>query len=102
GAGVVCVWVATVAGGSVVDRVDRGRLLLLTQVAFAGVSSLLLLNALGANPPVWVIWLGAGLTAGISGIASPTRAAMTPRLVPRDQVPAALALNQVMWNATMV
>jgi MFS family permease len=94
--------VATVLGGSFVDRFDRRKLLLITQVAFAGASSLLLLNALGANPPVWVIYLGAGLTAAISGIASPTRAAMTPRLVPRDQVPAALALNQVMWNATMI
>jgi len=94
--------VATVGGGSIVDRVDRRRLLLLTQVAFAGVSTLLLLNAVGSSPPVWVIYLGAGLTAGVSGIASPTRAAMTPRLVPREQVPTALALNQVMWNATMV
>ena len=98
----VFLMVATVAGGSFVDRFDRRKLLLITQLAFAGASSLLLLNALGENPPVWVIYLGAGLTAAISGIASPTRAAMTPRLVPRDQVPAALALNQVMWNATMI
>src|SRR4051794_10764910 len=94
--------VATAGGGSIVDRVDRRRLLLLTQVVFAGVSTLLLLNAVGSSPPVWVIYLGAGLTAGISGIAAPTRSAMTPRLVPREQVPTALALNQVMWNATMI
>ncbi|MFL5797912.1 MAG: MFS transporter [Actinomycetota bacterium] len=94
--------IATVGGGSIVDRVDRRRLLLVTQVAFAGASTLLLVNSLADRPPVWVIWLGAGLSAGISGIASPTRSAMTPRLVPRDLLPTALALNQVMWNSTMI
>jgi MFS family permease len=93
---------STVFGGSLVDRYDRRQLLLLTQVAFAGASGLLLLNALGASPPVWVVYLGAGLAAAISGIASPTMTAMVPRLVPHDQLPNALALNQVMWNATMI
>ena len=94
--------VASVAGGSIVDRVDRRKLLLVTQVAFAGASALLWVNALGERPPVWVIYLGAGLTAAISGIAAPTRSAMTPRLVPRELLPTALALTQVMWNSTMI
>ncbi|HEY7282171.1 MAG TPA: MFS transporter [Actinomycetota bacterium] len=93
---------ASVAGGSIVDRFDRRRLLLLTQVAFAGASTLLLVNALQASPPVWIIYLGAGLTAAISGIASPTGLAMTPNLVARGQLAQALALNQVMLSATMI
>jgi MFS family permease len=93
---------STVLGGSIVDRVDRRRLLLVTQVAFAGASTLLLLNALSDRPPVWVIYLGTGLSAGISGIASPTGLAMTPGLVRRDLLPTALALNQVMLTATMI
>jgi MFS family permease len=92
----------TVAGGQVVDRFDRRRLLLVTQVALGGASVVLLVNSLLDRPPVWVVYLGAGLAAGVSGISSPTRAAMTPRLVPRELVPTALALNQVMWNATLI
>ncbi len=94
--------VATVAGGSFVDRYDRRRLLFITQIAFAGASGLLLWNALSDSPSVGLIYLGAGLTAAISGIAAPTRAAMTPRLVPNELLPTSLALNQVMWNATMI
>ncbi len=93
---------AAILGGSIVDRFDRRRLLLLTQVAFAGSSLLLVANALGSSPPVWVVYAGAGLAAGISGIASPTMTAMVPRLVPRGELPNALALNQVMWNTTMI
>jgi MFS family permease len=94
--------VASVAGGSFVDRYDRRKLLLITQLAFAGASGLLLVNALSADPSVALIYFGAGLTAAISGIASPTRSAMTPRLVPNELLPTSLALNQVMWNATMI
>jgi len=93
---------SSVLGGSIVDRVDRRTLLLVTQVAFAGASTLLMVNALQGHPPVALIYVGAGLSAGISGIASPTRSAMTPRLVSSEQLPGAIALNQVMWNATMI
>jgi MFS family permease len=93
---------ASVAGGSVVDAVDRRKLLLLTQVGFAASSTLLLVTSLADRPPVALVYLGAGLGAGIGGISSPTRAAMVPRLVGREQLSGAIALNQVMWNATMI
>ena len=32
----------------------------------------------------------------------PTRAAMTPNLVPAELLPSAAALNQVMWNSAMI
>jgi MFS family permease len=38
--------------------------------------------------------------AAMSAIDSPTRSAMTPRLIGRELLPAALALNQVVWNTT--
>ena len=94
--------IASIGGGSIVDAVDRRRLLMLTQVAYAASSVLLLLNSLLAHPPVALVYLGAGLAAGVGGIDAPTRSAMTPRLVPRDQLPGAIALNQVMWNTTMI
>jgi len=94
--------VASIGGGSIVDAVDRRRLLMLTQVAFAGSSLLLLANSLASSPPVALIYMGAGLAAGVGGIDAPTRSATTPRLVPREQLPGAIALNQVMWNTTMI
>lgn len=94
--------VASVLGGSIVDAIDRRKLLLVTQFGLAGASGLLLATALMDRPSLALVYLGAGLAAGVSGIASPTRSAMTPRLVPPEQVPAAIALNQVMWNTASI
>jgi MFS family permease len=92
----------SIAAGGIVDAVDRRKLWLGMQFGFAGSSTLLLVVSLFPHPPLGVIYLGAGLTAGLSGIASPTQAAMTPRLVSRGDLPSAIALNQVMWNATAI
>src|SRR6266540_6734955 len=48
---------SSVLGGSIVDRVDRRTLLLVTQVAFAGASTLLMVNALQGHPPVALIYV---------------------------------------------
>lgn len=93
---------ATVLGGPLIDAFDRRKVLLFTQVGYAAAATLLLLTALSPRAPVGLVYLGAGLMAGIGGIDSPTRSAMTPRLVGREQVPAAIALFQVMWNTTMM
>jgi len=92
----------SIAAGGIVDAVDRRKLWLGMQFGFAAASTLLLVNSLSPHPPLGVVYLGAGLTAGLSGIASPTQAAMTPRLVSRKDLPSAIALNQVMWNSTAI
>ena len=85
--------------GAVIDVYDRRRLLMLAQVGFAVGSSMLLAGAIAGRPPLWLIYAAASITAAVSTIDSPTRSAMTPRLVGRALVPSALALNQVVWNA---
>jgi MFS family permease len=51
---------------------------------------------------VALVYAMAGLAAGLSGIDNPTRAAMIPNLVTREELPAAIAVNQVMWNSTLI
>jgi MFS family permease len=93
---------ASIGAGSIVDAIDRRKLLIATQLGYAAASTLLLVTALFSNPPVALVYLGAGLTAGVSGISSPTRASMVPRLVGPARVPAAIALTQVMFNTTFI
>jgi MFS family permease len=88
-----------IASGAIIDAFDRRKLLMLAQVGFAVGSATLLLGALARRPPVGLIYAAAALTAAVSAIDSPTRAAMTPRMVGTDLVPAAAALNQVVWNS---
>src|SRR5512141_2833524 len=60
---------ASLFGGSWIDRYDRRRLLLGAQVGQACSSAILLAGAVGGHPPVGVVYLGAGLVAGFSGFS---------------------------------
>ncbi len=93
---------ASLFGGSWIDRYDRRRLLLFAQIGQAAASGLLLAAAFLTPTPLVLVYLGAGLVAGLSGFSLATRSAMTPSLVPADRLPSALALNQVMWNTAQI
>jgi len=50
------------------------------------------------DPPLALIYLGLAVAAAFSALDSPTRSAMTPRLLGAELIPSAQALNQVVWN----
>lgn len=93
---------ASLFGGPVIDRHDRRRLLFLAQLAQMGGSLLLLTGALLDSTPLPLVYVGAAVIAGFSGFSLATRSAMTPTLVPRDRLPSALALNQVMFHTALI
>jgi MFS family permease len=92
----------SIAGGAIVDRVDRRKLLMVSQVGLAMASAILLVGALAGDPPLVLVYGASGLSAAFGGLDYPTRSAIVPNLVTRDQLPSAIALNQVMFNATMI
>jgi MFS family permease len=94
--------VGSIAGGAIADRVDRRKQLLVTEAGMAGSTALLLLGALAGRPPLWYLYLATGMQAGLSGINSPAMSASIPNLVRRDRLPAALALNQILFNGSMI
>jgi MFS family permease len=81
-------------GGTLADAVDRRKVLIVANVLMLGTSVGLAMNAALAAPKVWPIYVCTALSAGFSAIDSPTRSAVVPSLVRRDQIPAAAALNQ--------
>jgi len=93
---------AALLGGPVIDAHDRRRLLLIGQCGQAAGSALLLFGALGGHPPLALIYAGAGIVAGFGGFSLSVRSSMTPNLVSNAQLPAALSLNQVMWNTSLI
>jgi len=99
---VVPLVVFSIVGGAWADRADRRRLILMTEMGLAVTSGLLLIGALLTRAPLWYLYVVTGVQAGILGVNTPTRSAAIPNLVPRSQLPAALALNQVMYNTTLV
>jgi MFS family permease len=88
--------------GALADIIDRKRYFLVTQIWVAVVASLLSLTIfLGVlSPPLLLVLVFAN---GI-GLAMrwPVFAAIVPELVPRPQLPAALALNGVSMNASRI
>jgi MFS family permease len=94
--------VAAFVGGALADAFDRRRLLVVTQVLLALASAGLALNALQPQPKVWLLYLLTAVIAALSGIDSPTRSAVVPNLVTPRDLPAALALNQVLFQVAGV
>ena len=94
--------VFSILGSPIADRADRRIVILLSEFGLACTSGLLLIGAVIGEPPLWYLYVAAGLQAGLFGINMPTRAAAVPTLVSRTDLPAALALNQVLYNGAMV
>jgi MFS family permease len=96
------VFLLGIPSGALADILDRKKYLLITQIWVAIVASLLSLTVfLGwISPPLLLALVFAN---GI-GLAMrwPVFSAIVPELVPRPQLPAALALNGVSMNASRI
>ncbi|GAA1111812.1 MFS transporter [Kitasatospora arboriphila] len=88
-------------GGAVADTVDRRRLGLIGSAGLAAVSVLLAAQALLGLHVVVLLYAAVAVQAGFFALSSPARSSMIPRLVPREQLPAANALNTVSMNLGM-
>ncbi|MEU4800927.1 MFS transporter [Actinosynnema sp. NPDC023587] len=80
-------------GGAVADVVDRRKLLVLTNSGIAVTSVLLWLQAAFDARNVWLVIVLLGLQQVFFAANAPARSASIARLVPEDQVPAAVALG---------
>lgn len=98
----VPILVFALGGGAVADAVDRRRLLLVTQLGLAGSSLALALLSLHPAPPLIAIYAVAFVAAGLGAIDQPARASAIPRLVPVHRLPAAIAMNQLVFNGSAV
>src|SRR5207237_7943307 len=81
---------------------DRRLLLIAAQLGLMLSSLLLLAGAIAGHPPLVLVYGAAALNAAFVSISMPTRAAMTPNLVPPNLLAQSAALNQVMWNGAGV
>lgn len=89
-------------GGLVVDRVDRRRMLLLTQAGMMAIAGLLAAaSAAGwATPEVLI---GLSLVNGVvTAFNAPAWQTLSPRLVPRYELPKAIALMGMQFNLARV
>ena len=88
--------------GALADILDRKRFFLITQFWVAAVALLLCIAILtGVMTPAWLLALTFANGIGLA-LRWPVFSAIVPELVPRHQLPAALALNAVSGNASRI
>jgi MFS family permease len=84
--------------GSIADRLDRKRLLLITQVAATVLGGTLAVLAFDGRASEWVVIGFSGALGVTSAFAVPSQQALIAALVEEHDVPQAVALNSMTFN----
>lgn len=92
----------SLVGGVVADAYDRRRLLLIVNTIMASLSAILAISTRMGVINIGVIYLIVLLAAIASSFEFPTRQAIIPTLVPREQMADALSISMVLMQLTFV
>lgn len=84
-------------GGSLVDAVDRRKILLVVELLGALSSTALALNS-DFGPQLWPLYVFPAFTAALSGVDSSARNAMLPNMVGMEMLPASNAIFQSLYQ----
>ncbi len=88
--------------GALVDRGDRRRIYLAATAAQALCSALLAVQGFTGGVPVVVVLALVAAQSGCAAVAGPAASTFFPRLLPKDQVGAALALLQTTMHTMLL
>ncbi len=89
----------TLLAGVVADRVDKRKMLLVTQTCLILCAvGLGVLSVLG-RVQIWHVLLFAGLSGTAAAFDLPTRQSFVAEMVPKEDLPSAVALNSSIFNA---
>jgi MFS family permease len=89
------------ASGSIIDTVDRRRLVLVTTTSLAAVSGLFAAQAFAGSDQLWLLYALVVAQAALSAVNAPARRTFLARLLPADQVPAGAALNMLAMHLSV-
>lgn len=89
-------------GGALVDVHDRRKVALLTSAGLWLVAVVLAAQAWLRVDEVWVLYALVGAQAAGFGINNPARSAIIPMLVPPARLPAANALQTLLFNTSLM
>jgi MFS family permease len=88
--------------GALADAFDRRLLVVSSELGSAVFMAVLLGNALLDEPHAWVLFVCAAVLAGFYALLRPPLDSLVPRVVPRGQLKAAMALEWVRGNVGMI
>jgi MFS family permease len=85
-------------GGALADAVDRKLLIVGAEAAQGLLVAGLLVDTMAPHPAIWPLYAAAALSSALAGLQRPALDAIVPRIVPHDQLTAAVALNGLRWQ----
>ena len=85
-------------GGVLADRLDRRSLSIATQAALCVISVFLALLTMSDLITIWLLFFLALMRGITFAFWQPVRLSLMPTLVPRDEIPIAIALNSSTFN----
>lgn len=89
-------------GGSLADRLDRKRMVIIGELTAGLIVAGLAINSLQSEPKLAVIYVAAMLLATVDGLQRPSLEAILPRIVTQDELAAASALNSLRMNMSAI
>ena len=90
-----------VAGGAVIDALDRRTTVLTATGLQAAVSGLLAWQAFAGLGQVWLLYCLVAVQSAIDAVNSPARRTFMPSLLRRDQLPAGAALQTLAMHGSL-
>lgn len=90
------------AGGSIVDSVDRRKLVLVTSCGLAAVSALFAIQAYVGNGQLWILYALVATQSAMNAVNAPARRTFLARLLAPELVPAGAALTVFTMHLSLV
>ena len=89
-------------GGSLADRFDKRKLLMVTQTGMAVPAMLLFVLAVSGSAQAWMVFVVIGLRGLVLAVDNPARQAFVIELVGPDRVLNAVSLNSVLVHSARI
>ena len=89
-------------GGQAADRFDRKRIMMISFGAEAACAATLVWIALDPHSPLWSIFIVAAIFGVSRSFFSPAMSSLQPTLVPRVELPNAIAWGSLAWQGASI
>ncbi len=99
--GGIPIFLFSLIGGVVADRIERRRILLASQYVQMGSAAVLTILVANGLTHVWPILLLSGVSGFAQAFGGPAYQALIPTLVDREDMPNAIALNSIQFNTAV-
>jgi MFS family permease len=88
----------TLLGGVIADRKDRRRIMIGAQAVTALIFFTLVALVITGRVALWQVMVLAFISGSIRAFDRPSRMALLPQMVPRDEIPNAVAIGGAIWQ----